>query len=106
MSYRKDSNEATRDATPQTMTVALVSFEPVPPPDAPPGIPKIQKLGQGLKGSFEVDCTRSQSGIRIQESSSMSTSVIYGDTNPKPWSTSNIHRMPEDIILLAVFSVS
>ena len=36
--YKKDSNEATREATPQTMTVALVRFNPVPPPEAPPGI--------------------------------------------------------------------
>ena len=43
-SYRKDSNEATREATPQTMTVALVRFEPVPPPEAPPGISGRLKL--------------------------------------------------------------
>lgn len=34
--YRKESKEAIRDATPQTVTVALVRLEPVPPPDAPP----------------------------------------------------------------------
>ena len=48
VSYKKDSNEATRDATPQTMTVALVRFEPVPPPEAPPGISEKLKLGRGL----------------------------------------------------------
>ncbi len=42
VAYRKDSNEATRDATPQTIIVALVRLEPVPPPDAPPGISRSQ----------------------------------------------------------------
>ena len=37
-SYKKESREATNDATPQMMTVAFVRFEPVPLPDAPPGI--------------------------------------------------------------------
>lgn len=34
----KDIIEATREATPQTMIVAFVSFEPVPPPAAPSGM--------------------------------------------------------------------
>jgi len=34
--YRKDSREATRDATPQTMIAAFPSFAPVPP--LPPAI--------------------------------------------------------------------
>ena len=58
VSYRKDSTEATRDATPQTITVAMVRFEPVPPPDAPPGMSRSQRskfggleLARGLKGS-------------------------------------------------------
>ena len=42
-SYKKDRSEATKDATPQTMTVAFVRFEPVPPPEAPPGISEILK---------------------------------------------------------------
>ena len=42
-SYKKDKNEATKDATPQTMTVAFVRFEPVPPPEAPPGISEMLK---------------------------------------------------------------
>lgn len=65
ISYRKDTNEATRDATPQTMTVALVRFEPVPPPDAPPGISRSQRsnleklklarrLNRGSNGSTEA----------------------------------------------------
>ena len=53
MSYRKDSNEATSDATPQTITVALVRFEPVPPPEAPPGIFETLKPERGLNGIFE-----------------------------------------------------
>ena len=67
MSYRKDSNEATRDAIPQTTTVALVSFEPVPPPDAPPGISRSQrskleevKQAPGLGRIFELECTSKQ----------------------------------------------
>lgn len=71
VSYRKDSKEATRDATPQTITVALVRFEPVPPPDAPPGISRSQsskleelKLARGLKGSFEVEQTSSNQNQR------------------------------------------
>ena len=69
--YRKDSNEATRDATPQTMTVALVRLEPVPPPDAPPGISKYQpsrldelEVARGLNRSFEVKCTSSKLGSK------------------------------------------
>ena len=61
MSYKKDSNEATREATPQTMTVALVRFDPVPPPEAPPGIlrsPRSRtdesKPAQGLKRGFKM----------------------------------------------------
>ena len=29
--YKKDNSEATREATPQTIIVAVVSFAPVPP---------------------------------------------------------------------------
>ncbi len=36
--YTKDMSVATSEATPHTMIVALVSFEPVPPPAAPSGI--------------------------------------------------------------------
>ena len=51
VSYRKDSNDATRDATPQTITVALVRFEPVPLPEAPPGIFEKLRPGRGLTDS-------------------------------------------------------
>lgn len=33
--HTKDMTEATSDATPQTIIVALVSFDPVPPLDPP-----------------------------------------------------------------------
>lgn len=33
--HTKDITEAISDATPQTMIVALVSFDPVPPPEPP-----------------------------------------------------------------------
>lgn len=36
--YQKDISDATRDATPATMIVAVVSFEPVPPPGTLSGI--------------------------------------------------------------------
>ena len=73
VAYRKDSNEATRDATPQTIIVALVRLEPVPPPDAPPGISRSQctklgklKIARGLNGSFEAKCTQSTLAAKIQ----------------------------------------
>lgn len=51
--YKKDSKEATKDAIPHTMTVALVRLEPVPPPEAPPGISKArQKAGTKLSESL------------------------------------------------------
>lgn len=40
--HTKDMTEATSDATPQTMIVALVSFDPVPPL-APPSVIVDQK---------------------------------------------------------------
>jgi hypothetical protein len=54
-SYKKDKRDAIRDATPQTITVVLGRFEPVPPP---PGISRCRvqgKLAQKLskeQGSF------------------------------------------------------
>ena len=75
----KDTNEATREATPQTMTVALVRFEPVPPPDAPPGISRSQrskreelKLARRLHRGFKVECTSSKLAAKIQQLSTMS----------------------------------
>lgn len=40
-SHNKEINDAAREATPQTMTVALVRLEPVPPPEDLPGIVKM-----------------------------------------------------------------
>lgn len=60
-SYRKDNKEAIRDATPQTITVALVRFDPVPFPDAPPGMSKSRvrgKLASKLSGRSKVTVGR------------------------------------------------
>ena len=50
-SYRKESREATKDATPQTITVAFVRLEPVPPPDPPPGMLKVYLALSEWQGS-------------------------------------------------------
>lgn len=42
--HTKDMSDATNEATPQTMIVAVVSFEPVPPPDPPSGISRIKDV--------------------------------------------------------------
>ena len=68
------------------MTVALVRFEPVPPPDAPPGISRSQrskleelKLARRLNTVFKVECTSSESAAKGQEVSTMSSSLALGD---------------------------
>lgn len=43
--HKNDNSDAINDATPQTMIVAYVSFEPVPPRDAPSGISRIKDAG-------------------------------------------------------------
>lgn len=41
--HRKDSSDAINDATPETMIVAYVSFEPVPR-DTPSGISRVKEI--------------------------------------------------------------
>lgn len=54
-SYRNDSKDATKDATPHTITVAVVRLEPVPPPEAPPGMSNVQdKLATELSESYAL----------------------------------------------------
>lgn len=59
--YKKESNEATRDATPQTMTVALVRLAPVPPPDAPPGM-STSRYSKGVGKGAQPAC---ESGMSL-----------------------------------------
>jgi hypothetical protein len=54
MPYRNDKREATKDATPQTMIVAVVSFAPVPPLD-----PVMVMMSRMSREGRQVLCLRS-----------------------------------------------
>lgn len=69
--------EATREATPHTMIVALVSFEPVPPPPAPSGMLSTSQLAGSVGqtrarvGYGEAVCSGAEGQDRALEGHSM-----------------------------------
>lgn len=49
--HKNEINDAASEATPHTMTVALVRLDPVPPPEDFPGI--VKKLPRGEGSTFQ-----------------------------------------------------
>lgn len=52
--YKNDMRDATRDATPQTITVALVRLDPVPLPGVSSGISRFAPTSRVSVGEYET----------------------------------------------------